>query len=519
MGQGARRSAQVSTTKRGARFRLGGLRHTRPVLLAVAVTVVAATGGVVMWLLAGPAAAAALMFVLFVGRQVLVAREGANLRARVDRATMALAREARLDPLTGLYRRQALLDLAAAALDERRAHGGRLALLFVDIDGFRSINDRLGTHVGDEVLRQVADRVASCCGPGDVPARMAADEFVVLRPRADGDTGGWARQVRTALSSSIGIASARMQLRVNAAIGVVHADASFEDVRALMAEADAAMHRAKRDSRSYLQSFSISQRRRGEVTSVAALREGLRNGAIRLDYQPIVALETGNIVGAEALVRWEHPQLGTLHPAEFLALAEAAGLMADLGEVVLRVALRDFATGAIGKAGWWVSVNLSPGELSDPRIGDRVAAALSDFDPARLVIEVQERTMPGPFVASRLEQLAALGIRLAIDDFGAGPSTFAQLAELPLHIVKLDRSMVPVAPPARSPLERVALAHALVALAHSSGLEVVAEGIEHPSEAATMREFQCEMGQGYLWYRPAPIEALQQRAAEASLTK
>jgi diguanylate cyclase (GGDEF)-like protein len=495
---------------------VGRLRHTHPVLLAVVVTTVAAAAGGGVWLLAGPGAAAALMFVLFAGRQALVAREGANLRTRVERATIALAREARLDSLTGLHRRQPLLELAGAALDDRRANGGRLALLFVDIDGFRAINDRLGTHVGDEVLRQVADRVASCCGPGDVPARMGADEFVVLRPRADGDTAGWARQVRNALSSPIGIASVRMQLRVNAAIGVVHADASFEDVGALMAEADAAMHRAKGASRTNVQMFSISQRRGGEVTTVAALREGLRNGAIRLDYQPIVALRTGAIVGAEALVRWEHPQLGTLHPAEFLSLAEAAGLMGDLGEVVLRTAVRDFATGALGDASWWVSVNLSPGELSDPRIVDRVAAAMGDFDPARLVIEIQERTMPGPFVASRLEQLAALGIRLAIDDFGAGPSTFAQLAELPLHIVKLDRSMVPVAPPARSPLERVALAHALVALAHSSGLQVVAEGIEHASEAATMREFDCEMGQGYLWHRPAPIEALQRQAADAS---
>jgi diguanylate cyclase (GGDEF)-like protein/PAS domain S-box-containing protein len=425
-----------------------------------------------------------------------------------------LERLALYDPLTGLPNRALFSDRLSHTI-ERRGRKCATAVYFLDVDRFKRINDSLGHAAGDEVLREVAARVERTLRPEDTVARFGGDEFTVLCESVGGvlEAVGVADRLQREIAQPLRAGGA--ELRLSASIGIAIAE-SGEDVSVsrLIEDADAAMYRAKERGGARTELFDTAMRERAlDALSIEQeLSHGLDRGELRLYYQPLVSLVTGEIVGAEALIRWEHPERGLLAPDKFLPVAEESGLIVQVGAWAVGEAcrrLRDWdRTGGVPPA-FSLAVNLSARELTHPDVVSTVLNAVrrSALDPSRITIEVTESTA----MADRdsgfraLRELSDAGVRIAIDDFGTGYSSLDHLREMPADILKIDRSFV-AGMSANSPDS--ALVAAAIAMGRALEMEVVAEGIETSEQVADLRELGCPLGQGYLFARPLPPEEI-----------
>ena len=427
-----------------------------------------------------------------------------------------LRRLAYTDRLTGLPNRALFHDRLERALVMATRRKTPMAVLFLDLDRFKIINDSLGHEIGDAVLVAVARRLRGCLRAEDTLARLGGDEFAILLPEmADRhDIHLVTDKCLSALGGPELIGG--HELTVNASIGVAISPQDGADVQHLLRSADAAMYRAKARGGGRAETFTqlleqeVTRRHQIEVE----LRRGLRTGQLRVLFQPYRELVSGRLVGYEALVRWDHPQRGTLRPDAFLPLAEETGLIDAVDRWVLAEACR--------QARQWpapllVSVNVSAGRLRRGGLDQDTASILADtgLDPARLVLELSERIlfdeMPDAFES--LTDLTSAGVGLALDDFGAGYTSLEQLRRLPVSQVKIDRSLIT---PVDQSQDDASIVAAVIQFAHALGLSVTAEGIERPAQLDRLTELGCDYGQGFLFSAPAAVSGFDDSPAHAS---
>jgi diguanylate cyclase (GGDEF)-like protein len=415
------------------------------------------------------------------------------------------------DPLTGLPNRTLVLDRIAHALARSDRGEGSVAVLFLDVDNFKVVNDSLGHRAGDNLLRQLAARLSDAVRPADTVGRFGGDEFVVLcedvtdEPMALRIAGRLAR----VFSDPFSLEGDDVHL-ASASIGVVLRDGSQDNPEELLRDADAAMYRAKERGRSRVELFDTGMRARaiGRLQTEGDLRRALERDELRVVYQPIVALGDGVIRGFEALVRWEHPERGLLSPAQFIPVAEESGMIVALGRVVLEQACRQSAQWSALHGPVPVHVNLSARQVADPNLVDSIAHVLrtTGIEPGNLVLELTESSLlervhsPGETLA----RLKALGISLILDDFGTGYSSLSYLQHFPLSGLKIDRSFVTALGGANGD---GVLVYAILRMARALDLEVVAEGLETEEHLDVLRRLGCRLGQGYLFSRPVNVAA------------
>ena len=412
------------------------------------------------------------------------------------------------DKLTGLPNRALLGDrVEQAILQARRAHGS-LALLFIDLDQFKLVNDSFGHAAGDALLVEVAERLKQTVREGDTVARLGGDEFVILLTNLAHaeDSAVVARKIAQALERPIALDSG--ELGVTGSIGISLYPEDGDSLDALLQCADAAMYRAKDAGRNAFHYYSaeMGEQARARVETEAGLRRAVEREELRLHFQPQVNLASGAITGVEALLRWQHPQRGMVSPAAFVPVAEESGLIVPIGQWALVQACRQAAEwSAAGLGEVKVAVNLSARQFWRGSVTESVRAALgeSGLPPSRLELEITESVVMRDLqqVMLSLEQLRRMGVRVAIDDFGVGYSSLAYLRTMPISKLKIDKSFIHSIP---GDPEATALVLEIVRLAHALSLEVVAEGVETPEQARTLREAGCEAMQGYLFARPLP---------------
>jgi diguanylate cyclase (GGDEF)-like protein len=441
----------------------------------------------------------------------------------------AYAYQALHDPLTGLPNRARLREHLAQVLGG--PHADRVAVLLLDLDGFKRVNDSLGHPAGDALLVQVAERLLNATRGSDTIARLGGDEFAILleNVRTPNEVSRVADRVLAAVSAPFvldgadAVVGTSIGITFGAQVADVAPDGGPVDVDALsdtlLRDADLAMYRAKAAGKGRYVFFDPSMYAEAvsRLEREADLRTALERGEFRLFYQPIVALDTGTAVGVEALVRWQHPLRGMVAPAEFIPLAEEIGLIIPLGRWVLGEACRQARDWAA--AGWGtdltVTVNVSGLQLYDPGFVDEVGAALAAFEiaPHRLVLELTETVMVDrPALAlDRFTALKRLGVRLAIDDFGTGYSALSYLRQFPFDVLKIDKSFVDEVAGGGQP---AALAAAIVALGEAFALRTVAEGVESAEQAAALGVLGCAVAQGYHFSRPLAASAVTAWLAE-----
>ncbi len=424
-------------------------------------------------------------------------------RARAEEATR---HQALHDSLTGLANRVLLHDRLEQALSARRRRGGGAALLLADLDRFKEINDTLGHDVGDAVLSVVASRLLECTRAGDTVARLGGDEFAVVLPSVTSrfDALHVAEKMRARMSELIEHQS--IPLRVDASVGIAMAPEHGEDPIDLLKRADVAMYRAKHLSTG----VAIYSRENDEnyperLAYFAALREAVTGDELVVHYQPKVDLTTGRVTSVEALVRWEHPRRGLVAPDLFIPLAERTGLIKPLTWRVLSMALRQAAEWQAQGVPLRVAVNLSAQLLHDPDLLVVIPRELASANlPARMLeLELTESAVASsPSTAlESVRRLRDLGVRLSIDDFGTGYSSLAQIRNLPVHHLKIDRSFVRDV--TANDMD-ASIVRSVIDLGHNLGLSVIAEGIETREAYQLLQELGCDEGQGYFLGRPAP---------------
>jgi diguanylate cyclase (GGDEF)-like protein/PAS domain S-box-containing protein len=426
-----------------------------------------------------------------------------------------LERLALYDPLTGLPNRALFGDRLRQVL-ARPGREAATAVYFLDLDRFKRINDSLGHGAGDEVLREVAERLSGVVRPEDTVARFGGDEFTILCESVGGvlEAVSIADRLQRPLGQPLRAGGAELRLSASIGVALVEADDSG-DGQHLIEDADAAMYRAKERGGARAELFDSAMRENAVLAMriEQELQRALEHGELRLHYQPGVDLATGQVVGAEALVRWEHPQRGLIVPDRFLGVAEETGLIVPLGAWVIGE--------ACGRLAEWqtrpetadlrLSLNLSARELTHPDVVATVLCCVreSGIDPQSLTIEVTESTaMADSDTGFRaLRDLSSEGIRIAIDDFGTGYSSLEQLRRMPVDIVKVDRSFVSGMAADSTDREIVA---AVVGMGRALKLSVVAEGIERPEQAEALRELGCDIGQGFLFSQALPADELEE---------
>ena len=438
----------------------------------------------------------------------MVAERTSELREAQERAQHL----ADHDALTGLPNRRLLEDRLTQALALSQRNRRQTAVMFVDLDRFKAINDSLGHAVGDVVLKEVARRLVGQLREVDTVCRVGGDEFVVVLPetRRSSDVAGVAAKILETLSQPV--QAAERELAVTPSIGIAVFPEDGRDADMLIRNADAAMYHAKESGRARYQFFTeqMNQAASRRLALEADLRVAVPRGELLVQYQPIRRLAGGATVAHEALLRWQRPHSEVVAPADFLQVAEDTGLIVGIGEWVLREACR-WGTFIGTEHGVQVAVNLSTREFNDARLLDRVRQVLAEsgLPPALLALEVSEATvMHQPDVsASTLKKLRDTGVSLTIDDFGVGYSSLPALAQLPVDRLKIDRTVVAGAPGSAG---AVALLGAAIGLAHALKLEVVAEGVESEAQRELLAGLGCDAVQGYLVGRPANPDAASQ---------
>ncbi len=442
--------------------------------------------------------------------------------AQVTELQEQLRHQAYHDTLTGLPNRALFTTRVADAVERAAVDNTSRAVLFLDLDDFKFVNDSWGHAAGDEMLMQVAERLRGATRPGDTPARLAGDEFGVLLANTDeADAEHVAQRIRDALAEPFWLGGRETSL--HASIGIALTGAHAVTAEELLRNADIAMYVAKGDERSHYAIYEpmFHQRLRERQELAVELRRALERDEIVVHYQPVVSLETGAIEAFEALARWEHPERGLLVPDEFLGIAEESSLIVDLGAAVMGKALRqvrEWQLGVPGSDGIGLWVNLAPGEFTNERLVEDLAFALSrvQFDPRKLTVEITEGSVMrdehnGLKAMGRLRDL---GVALSIDDFGTGYSSLSRLAQFPIQLLKIPKTFVD---PLAGDEADTSFIDAILRLADSLGILTVAEGIEHAAQARRLRDIGCELGQGYVFSEPlTPAEAQRLLASQTS---
>jgi diguanylate cyclase (GGDEF)-like protein len=427
-------------------------------------------------------------------------------------AEMRVIQLARYDSLTGLANRSMFIDELERTLAHAQVEHKAFAVLFIDLDRFKAVNDSLGHAAGDLLLKATAKRLTDLLRGGDLVARLGGDEFVVLigscvEPAALAKV---ASRLLTELAEPMLLCGRTVQ--VSGSVGISLYPADGQDAATLLKCADTAMYLAKSRGKNNFQFFTaeLAQRASRFFALEGDLRQALDRDELVLHYQPKFDSRSGALCGLEALIRWQHPQRGLVSPSEFIPLAEESGLIVPIGRWVMATACGQMrAWRDAGLDPPRCAINLSARQFASDRLVDDLheALALSALESDALEVELTESAlMADPDHAqSALRRLQALGVRIAIDDFGTGYSSLAYLKRFPAHTIKLDRSFVSGLPANRDDL---AITRAVVAVAHSLGMQVVAEGVETNAQLAVLRELGCETVQGFLLGRPVPPEAL-----------
>jgi diguanylate cyclase len=450
---------------------------------------------------------------VFLGGLILVLLFSSVLRrtrAQLDLQRKKAVHDALHDALTGLPNRTLLADRFEQALRAGKRASSTTALLLIDLDRFKEVNDTLGHHVGDQLLAQIGPRLSAALRGADTVARLGGDEFAVLLPDVDGLTGALdvASRLRSALAQPFHVED--VELDIDASVGVVISGVHGDSAQELLQRADIAMYVAKQHKRGVVVYDPENDDHSPERLSLLGqLRRGIERAELFLHYQPKVSLSTGEMVGVEALVRWQHPERGLISPNEFIPLAEHTGLIGPLTVAVLNMALAQAKAWADGGHPIPVAVNISARSLVDEDFANKVADLLArhDVPPVLLEVEVTESAvMLEPERAARvLKQLHALGVRIAIDDFGAGYTSLAQLRNLPVSELKIDKSFVLTM---HSNRDDALIVRSMVDLGHSLNMKVVAEGVETAQAFGALADFQCDVAQGYHLCRPVLADAV-----------
>ena len=412
------------------------------------------------------------------------------------------------DALTGLPNRALLTDRLERALARAERQISRVAVLFIDIDNFKLINDGLGHEAGDRLLVAFADGLRGCIRSGDTAARLGGDEFILLLEEVSGSEEATDVADRIAALLRAPISVGDRDVIVTASIGVALSTPHHDRTESVLRNADLALYRAKAGGKARWILFEASMERDAveRLELETDLRQGLERNEFRLVYQPILSLADGQIVEVEALVRWQHPTRGQISPAQFIPIAEETGLIEPIGLWVLEEACR--------QARVWqrlvppdrslvMSVNLSGRQFQDPRLVDQIRRILREtgLEPQALKLEITESVLmqDAESTAARMRALTDIGVRFAIDDFGTGYSSLSYLRRFPVDTLKIDRSFVEGL---GADAQALAIVRSIVALAKALNLSVTGEGVETPAQHALLRELGCDRGQGYLFARP-----------------
>lgn len=466
---------------------------------------------------------AAILVLVIIGMALLrwlITPLARNLVAQIRERKLAEERFEHLahhDSLTGLPNRVLFHDRLHLAMIEAKRRQQSAAIMFLDADRFKTINDTLGHDVGDELLKQIATRLTSCLRAGDTISRLAGDEFALVLPGMENvdHTRHLAQRLLTCFSEPFLIKE--QQIFITASIGVTHYPGDATSVEGLLKNADTAMYRAKDAGRNNFQFYSADMHANAvkRLRMENALRGATERGELVLHYQPLVDLKSGRIEGVEALLRWNHPELGLVPPLDFIPLAEESGLIIPIGEWVLRTACTQVrAWQEAGLAPLRLSVNLSARQFQKNLV-DMVASILEEtrLEPKYLELELTESVvMENPEMAvATLDALDHMGVRLSIDDFGTGYSSLSYLKRFPIDTLKVDRSFVRDIP---HDSDDMLITTGIIGLAHSLGIQVVAEGVETEAQLSFLYTQNCDAMQGYYFSKPLPASAFAQLMSE-----
>ena len=470
------------------------------------------TVALIILLILGSAISAALADKKLQNKEEDLRRVNALL-SQLDQARMSLQQAANYDALTNLINRRGFNQIFAEKLCQKATEGGMLAVMFLDIDHFKRINDSLGHDAGDELLKVIAQHIkGSVRSHEDVVARFGGDEFCILISLRDREEArGMAQRIMHKMKEPIELAGRRMVMTTSIGISLFPEDGST--CEELLKHADLALYQSKGAGRNGLHFFSSNLKTRAsfELQLEEELRHALREeNGLTLYYQPIFELKTGRVTKLEALIRWQHPLHGLLTPDRFISIAENNGLIAELDNWVLRRACKDL--GELSRHGCEelkIAWNCSPLNLTREELATEIESALrtAGVAPGRLELEVTENALMGNIANTLvlLRQIRALGVSLSIDDFGTGYSSLAYLKRLPLNTLKIDRSFILDIPTATADMEIV---QAIIVMAHTLHLQVVTEGVESLEQYEFLERSGCDFIQGYLLSRPVPLDEL-----------
>jgi diguanylate cyclase (GGDEF)-like protein/PAS domain S-box-containing protein len=464
------------------------------------------------------------------GRALRIAGSMTDITARKD-LEERLRREAQFDSLTTLPNRSYATDLLRRAIARaKRNREQQFGVLFLDCDRFKVVNDSLGHHAGDSLLRLVAGRLNGCVRPGDVVARLGGDEFVVILEgvKDEAEAITVAERIQHSLAQPFYLDGRELFMSVS--VGIAMSQPGVERPEDYLRDADLAMYRAKLRGRARHEVFRADMRA-GAVLQMSLendLRHSMDRGELRVMYQPIWSLASGRIVGFEALARWDHPTHGAMQPADFIPIAEETGLILPLGEWVLRQAAQRLAhwnTKVVADDPIWMSVNVAARQLTHPGLVEIVKNTIAEtgIEASRLKLEITESMIMADAVAAvgALEQLKTLGIHLLMDDFGTGHASLSYLHRLPISTIKIDRYFVGRID---SNSECLEIVRTILSLSRSLSMDVVAEGVENSAQREVLQSLGCEYVQGYLLSPPLDADAaerllLTNRAVESAASR
>jgi diguanylate cyclase (GGDEF)-like protein/PAS domain S-box-containing protein len=432
--------------------------------------------------------------------------------SQIKEARQQMEQLAYIDSLTGLANRLLFRDRLEQTLKSIQRNKTHAALLYLDLDQFKRVNDSLGHDVGDALLMKVAERLRQCVRHQDTVARMGGDEFVILLTDVDEFSGASAvaRKVLQVMSKPMKLL--KHEIIITPSIGITLAPHDSLNADILLKNADLAMYRAKYSGRNNYQFFTQEMNSKifENLLIESELRKALEQDQLLLHFQPQIEIESGKMIGIEALLRWNHPEKGLIPPGNFIPVAEETGLIISLGEWVLSTACRNVRS--MEKSGLppiKLAVNLSARQFKDPNLIDMIQNVLdkSGFKPIQLELEITETMLMEnlDYAIEVLKQIQALGISLSIDDFGTGYSSLSYLKRLPINSLKVDKSFITDIPQDRDDME---ITSAIIAMAHKLNLEVVAEGIETNAQWGFLKKNKCDIGQGYLFSEPLTMHQL-----------